>query len=89
MWFAALGTCEDNPWFIQFLSRLLEGSPPVLALLAHNPFPARPPRFIRSDLYDYKPADLVTLRSEGAWWRREPRGDYCPVVSSGDVPPGP
>ena len=89
MWFAVLGTCEDNPWFIQFLGRLLEGSPPVLALLARNPFPEKPPRFIRSDLYDYRPADLAALRREGTWWRREAQGDYCPVVSSGDIPPEP
>jgi hypothetical protein len=89
MWFAALGTCEDNPWFIRFLGRLLEGSPPVLALLARNPFPDRPPRFIRAELYDYTPTDLATLRREGTWWRREARGDYCPVLSAEDLAAGP
>jgi hypothetical protein len=89
MWFAALGTCEDNPWFIRFLGRLVEGSPPVLALLARNPFPDRPPRFIRAELYDYTPTDLATLRREGAWWRREARGDYCPVLSAEDLAVGP
>jgi len=88
MWFAALGTCEDNPWFLQFLARLLEASPPVLALMARNPFPDRPPRFVRSQLYEYTPTDLETRRREGVWWRREARGDYCPVVSS-DLASGP
>jgi len=89
MWFAALGTCEDNPWFVQFLARLLQGSPPVLALLARNPFPDKPPRFVRAELFEYTPADLATHRREGTWWRREARGDYCPVVSVEDVASGP
>jgi hypothetical protein len=61
----------------------------VLALLARNPFPDRPPRFIRAELYDYTPTDLATLRREGAWWRREARGDYCPVLSAEDLAVGP
>ena len=89
MWFAALGTCEDNPWFLQFLARLLQGSPPVLALLARNPFPDKPPRFVRAELFEYTPSDLATHRREGTWWRRETRGDYCPVVSVEDVGSGP
>ena len=44
MWFAALGNYQQNPWFISFCQRLLEGSPDVLALLAKNPFPSKPPR---------------------------------------------
>jgi lipase maturation factor 1 len=89
MWFAALGACEDNPWLLQLLARLLQGSPPVLALLARNPFPDRPPRLIRAELYDYTPTDLATRARQGEWWRREARGDYCPVVSSEDIAPGP
>src|SRR5262249_53081004 len=33
MWFAALGYCETNPWFVRFVIRLLEGSKPVSGLL--------------------------------------------------------
>ena len=48
MWFAALGgDCRSQPWFLRFERRLLEGSPPVLALLRENPFPDRPPRYVR------------------------------------------
>jgi hypothetical protein len=83
MWFAALGSCESNAWLVQFLGRLLEGSPPVLALLAGNPFPERPPRFVRTEGWDYTPTDLETRRREGRWWRRERRGAYCPVLSAG------
>jgi predicted DCC family thiol-disulfide oxidoreductase YuxK len=78
MWFAALGRCEDNPWFQSFERRLLEGSPPVLGLLARNPFPNEPPRYIRTTVYDYHFTDFATRRSTGAWWQRRPLGAYCP-----------
>src|SRR5262249_16933832 len=51
MWFAALSSFEENPWFQNFLIRLLQGSPPVLRLLEKNPFPDRPPRYVRAVLY--------------------------------------
>ena len=49
MWFAALGSYQQNPWFSNFMVRLLQGSPDVLALLEHNPFPDEPPRFCPGD----------------------------------------
>ena len=78
MWFAALGTVEDNPWFIQFLGRLLQGSPEVLGLMGRNPFPDAPPRFVRAVVYDYK----FTRAGEktDAWWRREYKGLYRPAL---------
>jgi hypothetical protein len=83
MWFAALGGHEENPWLAAFLRRLLEGSPEALGLLATNPFPDRPPRFVRALLYDYRFTDAAERRRTGAWWRRQLRGLYCPVVGSG------
>jgi hypothetical protein len=79
MWFAALGTCERNRWFVQFLERLLEGSPPVLGLLADNPFPDRPPRYVRSQVWDYHFTTRAERAASGNWWRREARDQYCPV----------
>jgi predicted DCC family thiol-disulfide oxidoreductase YuxK len=81
MWFAALGSYEENPWFIPFLGRLLEGSPEVVHLLAENPFPKAPPRYVRALLYDYRFTTPAERRRTGAWWRREPKGLYCPVLS--------
>ena len=81
MWFAALGSYRQNPWFINFLKRLLEGSPPVLKLLEKNPFPDFPPRYVRAIVYDYRFTDLLTLRARGEWWRRSYKGLYCPVIS--------
>ena len=84
MWFAALSFYHGSPWFGQFLLRLLENSPDVLALLSKNPFADNPPRFIRAVLYDYRFTDFAARRATGAWWRRERRGLYSPVLSSRD-----
>jgi len=81
MWFAALGHYQSNPWFVNFMVRLLQGSPEVLALLEKNPFPDRPPRRLRAVLFEYHFTDAVTRRRTGAWWRREQKGLYCPEIS--------
>jgi len=81
MWFAALGDYRGNPWFLNFLVRLLQGSPAVLALLEKNPFPDRPPRQVRAVLYEYHFTDFAARQATGEWWRRERKGLYCPEIS--------
>lgn len=82
MWFAALrGSYQNAPWFSHFIVALLQGKPEVLQLLAENPFPEAPPRYVRAVLYDYRFTDIATKRSEGTWWSREREGLYCPAVS--------
>lgn len=81
MWFAALGSPPS--WFLSLLVRLMEGSPEVLALFAENPFPERPPRYVRALLYDYRMTDLETRRRTGEWWTRELLGLYVPPVALG------
>jgi lipase maturation factor 1 len=85
MWFAALGSYQNNHWFIRFLGRLLEGSPEVLRLLKNNPFPHQPPKYVRSALFDYRFSNLAELRSTGAWWRRERRELYSPMLELDDA----
>jgi len=82
MWFAALGCYKTTPWFGRFLVRLLSGSPDVLSLLRKNPFADKPPRLIRAVIYDYRFTDSAARRATGAWWWRERRGLYSPVLSS-------
>jgi hypothetical protein len=84
MWFAALGDYQENPWFVNFCLRLLQGSPEVTALLAKNPFPDHPPRYLRAGLYDYQFTDFAERRGAGAWWKREYIGLYLPPVSLSD-----
>jgi len=84
MWFAALERFDENPWFAAFLRKLLEGSPEVEALLLRNPFPDRPPRFVRARMFDYRFTNSSERRSTGHWWSREERGAYSPSLSLSD-----
>lgn len=77
MWFAALGSYEQNRWFVNFMIRLLQGEPSVLKLMQYNPFPHAPPKWIRARLYLYH----FTKWGDAAWWTREERGTYFPAVS--------
>ena len=82
MWFAALqGSYQNTSWFLNFIGALLQGKPAVLNLLEENPFPDKPPRYIRATLYDYRFTDLKTKRTEGIWWHREWKRIYCPAIS--------
>jgi predicted DCC family thiol-disulfide oxidoreductase YuxK len=84
MWFAALGTYRDNPWFLGLIRGLLEGSPEVLKLLGRNPFPNAPPRYVRALAYDYRFTNFAERSATGDWWQREYKGIYFPAVSLRD-----
>ncbi|MGC2657846.1 MAG: lipase maturation factor family protein [Bryobacteraceae bacterium] len=86
MWFAALGTYQDQPWFINFMAKLLENDRAVLSLLRSNPFPNQPPQYVRARLYEYHFATPEEHRRTGAWWTRTLTGAYFPVVSLNDPP---
>jgi len=81
MWFAALSDYRQNLWFIEFCARLMGDSPDVTGLLRRNPFPRKPPRYVRALLYQYHFTDFSTRRRTGEWWRRELRGEYLPPLS--------
>jgi hypothetical protein len=81
MWFAALGTPRENPWFVALVYRLLQGSHEVNGLVANNPFPDKPPRYIRAMFYRYRFTTVDELRQTGAWWKREELREYLPTLS--------
>ena len=56
----------------------MQGSPPVRALLEHDPFPDAAPRLVRSTLYLYSFPDQEDAKRSGAWWHRQKIGPYCP-----------
>jgi hypothetical protein len=76
MWFLPLSPFYGESWFVPFLGRLLEGDPAILRLLRINPFPDRPPRYIRARLFHYRFSTWRELRETGAWWVRTPAGDF-------------
>ena len=79
MWFEALRQ-HDPPtwWFQRFARRLLEGEPSVLALLASNPFPDHPPRFVRAIRFDYEFTTPAERAATGNWWKRQETGVHLP-----------
>jgi hypothetical protein len=81
MWFAALGSYQQNPWFIRTAICLLEGKSDVARLFARNPFPERPPRYVRAIVYRYRFTTTSEHRQTGAWWKRQELGEYLPAVS--------
>jgi predicted DCC family thiol-disulfide oxidoreductase YuxK len=80
MWFAALEDPRRLPWFWRLLQRLLENEPSVTALLRKNPFPEKPPVYLRAQFYDYSFTDEAG-KATGRWWERHPLGLYFPIVS--------
>jgi Lipase maturation factor len=81
MWFAAFSSPGEHPWFISLLGKLLEGDGPVLGLLHDNPFPDKPPKFVRALLYEYHFTTPAERHKTGAVWKRNLVGLYFPVVS--------
>jgi len=80
IWFAAMATARQYPWTLHFVWKLLQGDPEVLGLLATNPFPGAPPRWIRARLYRYEFAPPGN--PEGLWWTRTLVGDWLPPLST-------
>ncbi|MGZ8184476.1 MAG: lipase maturation factor family protein [Methylobacter sp.] len=78
MWFAALETPAADSWFARFMEKLQEGSPQVLSLLAANPFPDKPPVYVRALLYRYFYTTPEQRADTGQIWQREYLRDYWP-----------
>jgi hypothetical protein len=78
MWFVTLHP-RHVPWFEYFLVALLDNSPTVTALLQHNPFADKPPRYIRVEAYRYNFTDSDEREQIGNWWRREALGPFTPL----------
>ncbi|HEX3745890.1 MAG TPA: lipase maturation factor family protein [Bryobacteraceae bacterium] len=81
MWFAAMSDYAQEPWFVHFMGKLLEGDRDTLGLLRGNPFPQRPPRFVRAELYQYEFTTPQERRQTGNWWKRQYVRQYFPQVS--------
>ena len=80
MWFAAMGSPDRYPWTLRFVWKLLHNDPGTLSLLAANPFPDRPPSYVRARLYVYRFAPP----GSGRYWDRDLVGDWIPPLSIDD-----
>jgi hypothetical protein len=86
MWFAALDFSKNKSWFDNFLFRVLQGSPQVLSLLSQNPFPDKPPTYIRALLYRYSFTSLQQHNNNGRVWKRQFQSIYRPAQSFKPLP---
>jgi hypothetical protein len=82
MWFAAMSTAEQYPWTYSLVWKLLHNDPGAVGLFADNPFPGKPPRYIRAVLYRYRLAKPGN--PEGLYWTRDAGRDWLPVLSASD-----
>lgn len=83
MWFAALGSYQHNTWFVHLIYRLMTGQREVLELIQYNPFPNKPPKFIRAKLYHYHFTGQTKKDkwySKKNWWVREEKSEYFPAL---------
>ncbi len=81
MWFAALGSPQQSPWFVRFVVAILENKKDVISLLAVNPFPQEAPKYVRARFYRYRFTTADEARGGEGWWKREELGEYLPEVS--------
>jgi predicted DCC family thiol-disulfide oxidoreductase YuxK len=82
MWFAALDNPNRLPWFWRFIQKLLENDPAVTSLLKTNPFPDKPPQFVRAQFYEYTYSSAAE-KAKGIWWDRKLLGLYFPAARLG------
>jgi len=82
MWFAAMSSPDEYPWTFHLVWKLLNNDPGALSLFAENPFPQKPPRYVRAVLYRYQFAPPGN--PEGNWWKREELGLWLPPLSADD-----
>jgi hypothetical protein len=82
MWFAAFTGPDRQPFFVHLVYQLLRGDREPKRLLAVDPFPDRPPRYLRAELYRYRFA--APGAGSGAWWERTWAASYLRPVAMDD-----
>lgn len=84
MWFAAMAGYREYPWTLHVVWKLLHNDPGMLSLFRSNPFPDRPPRYVRAVLYRYRFARPG--EAPGRWWYRTELGLWLPPLSKFSEP---
>ena len=67
IWFAAMQPPQQNPWLAHLVWKFLHNDKDALSLIAGNPFPDKPPQYIRIQFYRYE--FLPPWNGEGVWNR--------------------
>ncbi|HEV8084809.1 MAG TPA: lipase maturation factor family protein [Chitinophagaceae bacterium] len=82
MWFASMESPNEYPWTLNLVWKLLHNDPNIINLFACNPFPDKPPRYIRAILYRYSFAKPGSAK--GLWWHRDRMSIWLPAMSVND-----
>ena len=82
MWFASMSSPDEYPWTVNLVWKLLHNDPGTLSLFAGNPFPEKPPKYVRAVLYRYRFARPGN--SQGLYWNRERVGIWLSPMSAND-----
>jgi hypothetical protein len=81
IWFAAMHERGDEvPWMVHVVWKLLNGDRGIVHLLAYNPFPGKPPRYVRVRRFEYR------FAPEGSpnWWLRDHEQTWLPPLDTED-----
>lgn len=84
MWFAAMSPYYQHPWVLNLMAKLLAGDRATLGLMAGDPFPGKPPYYVRAQLYRYRFTDAEERRRTGQWWSRTVVGEFLPPLTLAD-----
>ncbi|HVX26204.1 MAG TPA: lipase maturation factor family protein [Parafilimonas sp.] len=79
MWFASMSSPDEYPWTLNLIWKLLHNDTNATTLFAKNPFPNKPPKYIRAVLYQYSFAPPGN--AQHVWWTRKELGDWIPPLS--------
>lgn len=74
---ASLYSYFHGGWLTNLLTRLLQGSPEVIRLLKENPFPQKPPKYIRCREERYQFSSSKIKSANGDVWEVEPGNHFC------------
>jgi hypothetical protein len=80
LWFASLGSWQQNEIVPVTEEKLLNNDRDVIGLFRSDPFNGSGPRFVRAVLWQYWFTTLEEKRRTGNWWRREMLGLYAPAI---------
>jgi hypothetical protein len=80
VWFAAMESPDQAPWTVHMVAKLLRNDRALIGLLANDPFPDGPPRYIRARIFRYRFAPA----GEPGWWRRDHEREWLPPLSLDD-----
>lgn len=58
----------DNAWICRFIEALRSQNLAVLSLLGENPFPGKPPEYLRVEVYALRFSTEAEKEATGKWW---------------------